>query len=200
MDDAKWDPRGLNGGVGSPTDARRLAIAWRLWAHRHSTRIYRPGACATAWNWIGDERIAIGNMPTGESLKTLAGQGITHVVNCRARPQTWISQDLFAERATFGDGRVIHAAMWDFGRFQPAALWTAAALFAATVLEDDPQAGVLIHCHGGRRRSVMVAYAVLRLRGHGAEDAARLILTHRREAVLVPNYRASVEQWLAQHA
>ena len=118
-------------------------------------------------------------------------------MNCRARLQTWISQDLFAERAIFGAGRVVHAAMWDTGEFRPARLWTAAALFATTTLEEDPHAGVLIHCHGGRRRSVMLAYAVLRLRGHSDENAARLILTHRREAVLVPNYRASVEQWLS---
>jgi protein-tyrosine phosphatase len=175
------------------------AVAWRIWAHRQSTRIYRPGACATAFSWIGDERIAIGNMPTGESLKALAEQGVTHIVNCRARPQTWISQDLYAERATFGEARVIHAAMYDFGRLQPAALWTKAALFAAAALED-PDVRVLIHCHGGRRRSAMVAYAVLRLRGHDPEEAARLILAHRREAVLVPNYCASVEQWLAQRS
>jgi len=87
--------------------------------------------------------------------------------------------------------------MWDTGQFQPAALWVTAALFAATTLENDPHAGVLIHCQQGRRRSVMLAYAVLRLRGHSGEDAAKLILTHRREAVLVPSYRASVEQWLS---
>lgn len=147
--------------------------------------------------WIGGERIAVGKLPTAESLLALAGNGVTHVVNCRARLQTWISQDLFAEWATFGEGRVFHAAMWDTGRFQPATLWAAAALFAATTLEDDPHAGVLIHCQEGRRRSVMLAYAVLRLRGHSDEEAAKLILTHRREAILVPNYRASVEQWLS---
>jgi protein-tyrosine phosphatase len=148
-------------------------------------------------SWIGSERIAVGNMPTGDSMPTLAGQGVTHVVNCRARPQTWISQDLSAERATFGEGRVAHAPMWDIRRLQPATLWSAAALFAATTLEEDPHAGVLIHCQHGRCRSVMVAYAVLRLRGHRADDAASLILTHRREALLVPLYRTSVEQWLA---
>lgn len=46
----------------------------------------------------------------------------------------------------------------------------------------------------GRCRSVMVAYAVLRLRGHSADEAATPILTHRREALLVPLYRDSVEQ------
>ena len=62
---------------------------------------------------------------------------------------------------------------------------------------EDPEARVLIHCQAGRRRSVMVAYAVLRLRGHGEADAERLILEHRTEAHLVPAYRDSVERWLA---
>ena len=70
-----------------------------------------------------------------------------------------------------------------------------AAVLAAR-LTDDPDARVLIHCQRGRRRSALVAYAVLRVRGHGPEEAARLLLTHRREAHLVPAYRASVETWL----
>ena len=143
--------------MASPTYGRRLAITWRLWAHRQSTRLCGPSPWTTALSWIGGERIAVGNLPTGESLPVLAGQGVTHVVNCRARPQTWISQDLSAERATFGKGRVVLAPMWDTGQFQPAALWAAAALFAATTLEDDPHAGVLIHCQQGRRRSLLLA-------------------------------------------
>jgi protein-tyrosine phosphatase len=90
--------------------------------------------------------------------------------------------------------------MWDTRQIQPATSWASAAMFAATTLEEDQHAGVLIHCQHGRCRSVMVAYAVLRLRGHSAEDAADLILTYRSEALLVPLYRASVEQWLASIA
>ena len=48
--------------------------------------------------------------------------------------------------------------------------------FAAGALDEDPDAGVLIHCQQGRRRSAMVAYAVLRLRGHDPAEAARLVL------------------------
>jgi hypothetical protein len=43
----------------------------------------------------------------------------------------------------------------------------------------------------------MVAYAVLRLRGHDPAEAARLVLESRAPARLVPAYRASVEDWLA---
>jgi protein-tyrosine phosphatase len=126
----------------------------------------------------------------------LPDEGVTHVVNCRARLQTAISGDLAVERALFGPSRVASAPMWDNGRRQPERLWAPAALFAAEAL-DDPEARVLIHCQQGRRRSVLLAYATLRLRGHSGEEAARLILSHRTEARLVPAYRASVEDWLA---
>ena len=56
---------------------------------------------------------------------------------------------------------------------------------------------MLIHCTAGGRRSAMVAYAVLRLRGHDRARAAALVLTYRTEAVLVPAYVHSVERWLA---
>jgi protein-tyrosine phosphatase len=169
----------------------------RSWTHRHSTRLYGPSPATTALSWIGSERIAVGSLPTATSLATLSGQGVTHVVNCRARAQTWISQDLFVERVAFGADHVVHAPMWDFGQPQAAPLWSPAALFAATALEADTHARVLIHCQQGRRRSVLVAYAVLRLRGHSPEQAESLILTHRREAELVLAYRASVERWLS---
>jgi len=179
-----------DGGVGSPR-------GWRPWLHRHSTRFYGPSLFTTWLSWIGDERIAIGNLPTAASLPRLAEQGVTHVVNCRAGLQTFLSQDLAMERAVFGRANVYAAPMWDSGRPQHPLLWSAAAIWAAAALTDAPQARVLIHCQQGRRRSVLVAYAVLRLRGHEPERAADLILHHRREAMIVPAYRTSVESWLA---
>jgi protein-tyrosine phosphatase len=177
----------------------RTTRVLRLLAHRHSTHWYGPSPMSTGLSWIGAERVAIGSMPTGLSLPTLRGQGVTHIVNCRARAQTWLSQDLFAERLVFGMRQVAHAPMWDFGRPQPPALWANAVMFAVAALED-PRTGVLIHCHQGRRRSVMVAYAVLRSRGHSSDDAAGMILEHRREAEIVPRYQTSVERWLSSSA
>lgn len=153
-------------------------------------------ARAAPLSWIGDERIAIGGMPDADAIGRLGDLGVTHVVNCRARAQVRWSRDLAAERAVFGAVRVAHAPMWDFGRPQHPGLWAAATSFAAEVLDEDPEARVLIHCHRGRHRSAMVAYAVLRVRGHGADDAASLVLTHRPGAELVPAYVRSVEQWL----
>ena len=90
--------------------------------------------------------------------------------------------------------------MQDHGRRQRPAVWAAAACFAVRVLEDQPQAGVLIHCTAGRRRSAMVAYAVLRLRGYDPARAAALVLSYRTQAMLVPAYVRSVERWLATAA
>ena len=148
-------------------------------------------------SWIGDERIAISGVPSARTVAGLADQGVTHVVNCRPRAQVWRSGDLAAERAAFGPERVAHAPMQDHGLRQRPAVWAAAACFAARVLDDEPQAGVLIHCTAGRRRSAMLTYAVLRLRGHDRAEAAALVLRYRTEAQLVPAYVRSVERWLA---
>lgn len=118
-------------------------------------------------------------------------------MNCRAQLQTRISNDLWAERQVFGADRVAHAPMWDSGHAQPSRLWAPAARFAADALDHDAGAGVLVHCQQGRRRSAMVAYAILRLRGHDPGDAERLVLESRAPATLVPAYKESVEAWLS---
>ena len=156
-----------------------------------------PAPASAALDWIGDERIAIGGVPPAAGVAGLAEQGVTHVVNCRPRADVWWAGDLAAERAAFGPGRVAHAAMQDHGLRQRPAVWAAAACFAARVLNDQPQAGVLIHCTAGRHRSVMLAYAVLRLRGHESTGAAALVLRYRTGAELLPAYVRSVERWLA---
>jgi protein-tyrosine phosphatase len=148
-------------------------------------------------HWIGDERIAISGVPAAVVVPGLAEQGVTHVINCRTRTQVLWVGDLAAERATFGPERVRHAPMADHGFRQRPAVWAAAASFAAQVLDDQPQARVLIHCTAGRRRSTMVSYAVLRLRGYDHDQAAALVLRYRTEAEMVPAYVRSVERWLA---
>jgi protein-tyrosine phosphatase len=170
---------------------------WRARLNRASTRLYGPMRGLEGFTWIEGERLAIGSIPVGDAVERLPELGVTHVVNCRAQFQTQISQDLWAEREVFGDDHVMAAPMWDHGRPQPSRLWAPAARFAADALEEDPAAGVLVHCQQGRRRSAMVAYAVLRLRGHDASEAARMVLSSRAPARLVPAYRASVEEWLA---
>jgi protein-tyrosine phosphatase len=163
-------------------------------------RVSGPGAAGAALSWVGEERIAISGVPSLQAVAYLAEQGVTHVVNCRPRAQVRWSGDLAAERAAFSPGRVVHAPMQDHGLRQRPAEWAAAACFAARVLDDQPQAGVLIHCTAGRRRSAMVAYAVLRLRGHDRSRAAALVLRYRPQAQLVPAYVRSVERWLAAAA
>jgi protein-tyrosine phosphatase len=156
-----------------------------------------PDAAGPALSWIGDERIAISGVPPAQ-VAGLAEQGVTHVVNCRPRAQVRWSGDLAAERVAFGPGRVVHAPMQGHGLPQRSAVW-AAACFAARVLDDQPQAGVLIHCTAGRRRSAMVAYAVLRLRGRDRTRAAALVLSYRTEAQLVPAYVRSGRTGICVH-
>lgn len=152
-----------------------------------------------AFTWIGDTHIAIGAMPMPGALPELVREGVTDIVNCRATAQTRFSGDLAIERLALGREHVVCAPMWDHGRPQPRAAFGPAAEFAAAAL-DDPDRRVLIHCQQGRRRSVLVAYATLRLRGISPDDAEAVLLTHRTVAELVPAYRDSVERWLADRA
>jgi protein-tyrosine phosphatase len=177
-----------------------LPGGWRAHIYRFSTRRYGPDPAATWLSWIADERIAIGAMPTEATIGELTAEGVTHVVNCRASLETLLSQDLAIEQALFGRARVVHAPMWDTGWRQHPRRWSAAARFVVSTLNEDATARVLVHCMAGCHRSVLVAYAVLRLRNHSAEDAARLILGHRAEAELLPAYRASVDDWLGVNA
>jgi hypothetical protein len=64
----------------------------------------------------------------------------------------------------------------DHGRRQRPAGWAAAVSCAVRVLEEQSQAGVLMYCTAGRRRSAMLVFAVLRLRGHDQTAAAELAL------------------------
>lgn len=151
-------------------------------------------------SWIAGERIAISARPPLSLIPGLAGRGVTHIVNCRSRAQVRWSGDLAAERAVFGRDQIAHAPLLDHGRRQRPAAWAPAACFAASVLAGQPRAGMLIHCSAGRRRSAMLAYAVLRLRGQPGDVAAELVLTHRTQAELDPAYVRSVEHWLATTA
>jgi len=169
---------------------------WRAWVHRLSSRLYGPDPASTWLSWIGGERIAVGVMPTPATIENLTAVGVTHVVNCRATWETLVSQELAIERRLFGRARVVHAPMLDTGWRQSPRRWSAAARFVARTLEEQPDARVLIHCKAGVHRSVLVAYAALRLRGHAGDDAAALIHGHRAEAELLPTYRASVDDWI----
>jgi predicted protein tyrosine phosphatase len=183
---------------------RPMSLESRRWTSQRSrSRPIGEGrrvgtlAGTAPFSWIGSERIAIGGKPAGREVALLGRHGVTHIVNCRARAQVRWSRDLAAERAVFGAARVAHAPMWDSGWRQQPRLWADAARFAARALDEDPGARVLIHCHRGRRRSAMVAYAVLRLRGRSADEAGSLIRAYRPGAELVQAYVQSVEQWLA---
>jgi len=161
---------------------------------RVSTRVYTPSRELRGFTRVPQmPRLAIGALPVAEEADRLPSHGFTHVVNCRKSLQNVVSQDLWIEREVLGADRVAHADMWDHGRPQDPALWAPAAVFGAQALRDDPDAQVLVHCQQGRRRSVFVAYAILRQLGFGEDDAATAVLDARPRGHLVPAYRAGVE-------
>lgn len=173
----------------------------RRLAHRVSTTLYGPKRHVRGLSWVpGQERLAIGAIPVGAEIDALPDAGITDLIVCRAPLQTLISQDLWSARRVLGADHVAHAPMWDNGRAKDPSLWAPAALFGARALQGDPEARVLVHCQQGRRRSVFVAYAILRLLGFPEDDAARMVLEARPFGMLVPAYRASAERWLADGA
>jgi len=129
----RWPHDGVRW-AGRPRDTQREPAASPGWPgriHRFSTRFYRPDPAKTPLTWIGGERIAVGVLPTGATIGGLRAEGVTHVVNCRARVHTFLSQDLAVERALFGAARVAHAPMWDTGWRQHPRRWAAAARFVA---------------------------------------------------------------------
>jgi protein-tyrosine phosphatase len=179
--------------------ADRLPGLRGLW-HSVATRVYGPRNGLNGLAFVPGARVAIGAMPVAGEILRLPDHGITHVVVCRAHPQTVFSQDRWAAGQVLGTDNVAHAEMWDTGRPKDPEQWSEAAIFAASALQADPEARVLVHCQQGRRRSVMVAYATLRLLGHSEADAARGVIEARPMGRLVPAYRASVERWLKSRA
>ncbi len=92
--------------------------SWRARLRRCSIGLIASDPHSAVLSWVGADRIAISGLPPRGGVPRLADQGVTHVVNCRARPQVMLSGDLAAERAAFGRGRVAHAPMWDLGQRQ----------------------------------------------------------------------------------
>lgn len=166
-------------------------------AQRVSTRVYRPGENLRGFSWVPlFPRVAIGALPIGGEAEALPGHGFTHVINCRKSLQNVLSQDLWIERQVLGPERVAHADMWDHGDPQREQDWVPAVMFGHRALAEDPQAKVLVHCQQGRRRSLFVAYAILRLNDFSPEAAAAAVMEARPLGFLVPAYRDGVERWL----
>ncbi|MGH3180220.1 MAG: group II intron maturase-specific domain-containing protein [Streptosporangiaceae bacterium] len=120
-------------------------------------RVPGPDAAGAGLSWIGGERIAISGVPSPQAVADLAGQGVTHVVNCRPRAPVWWFGDLAAERAAFGPGRVAHAPMQDHGRRQRPADWhlnrCSSADLSSLAREINPQVQGWINYYGAFYRS-----------------------------------------------
>jgi hypothetical protein len=62
---------------------------WRQRYHHYSTLLYGPSRSAAWLSWIGDQRIAIGGLPTAATLPRLPEHGITHIVGRPQPPRLW---------------------------------------------------------------------------------------------------------------
>ena len=159
-----------------------------------------PGAAGPALSWIGDERIAISGVPSARAVAGLAGQGVTHVVNCRPRAQV---------RWRGGPGGRAGGLRPRAGRARadagsrPAA--AARGVGGGGVLRRAGAGGSAAGrgAHPLHRRPAPLGHAGLR--GAAAARARQrpggaLVLRYRPQAMLVPAYVRSVERWLAAAA
>jgi hypothetical protein len=112
---------------------------------------------------------------------------VTHVINAAGIPNAAVLE---------AGGFSFHLAPFiDNGGEQEAFVWEGIRAFVEPVLAD-PDAILAIHCIGGPRRSVSVAYLVLRLQGQTVVEALATIL----KALPGENpiYAPFIEAWLTQ--
>ena len=120
-----------------------------------------------------------------ELLIDLRDMGITHVINASE-----IENDQLLSDHGF---RFLRSRFVDSGRAQEWMVWTKLADFIREARRIG-DAKIAIHCVGGPRRSVSVAYLALRLEGV-TESGARQFLALRLPGE-EPVYAEFVEQWL----
>ncbi len=139
----------------APTGRRqapRPAPAQPTWQRIRLGRIRRPGSLAdcadethgarreTALGAPGPAQTRpISGVPPAAAVACLAAHGVTHVVNCRPRVGVWWARGSGGRAGRCRPRRVAHAPMHDHGLRKRPTVWTAAACFAARVLDDLPR-------------------------------------------------------------
>lgn len=129
--------------------------------------------------WITDRIIVTGDLPYNRSaaerqLRRWVEAGVTHVVDVRGE----CSDESFVRRLAPQVG-YIWAPTHDAGGHQPDAWFDGTVRRIIQILEADPEAVVLIHCHMGVNRAPSLAVAVLMELGFSAVDALEAIRSAR---------------------
>jgi len=138
------------------------------------------------------DRLAIGGaIWTSENMWEISRAGITHIVDMQAE---------FDDRAiAVGTGiEVIWVQCPDDFLPKPSEIFWDGVLFALEALHV-PEARVLFHCMAGIHRGPMMLLAVLRVLGHGREDAIRMIAAVRPQAEFPEVYVESVEGFVQEY-
>jgi len=117
--------------------------------------------------WV-TERIALGSaVSTPEHARAVIEDGITHVIDCRMKPE---GEELFRGTSV----RYFHCGTEDDRKAKSISWFRKGVAFALTSMAL-PHSRLLIHCKLGAARSPSMAYAVLRALGWSSVDAVDAI-------------------------
>lgn len=130
---------------------------------------------ANVLSWIGDSRVAVSSIQTASTLDTLQRAGITHVVTCTG--DNFFPHHFGYCTLDFEDDDSVE--LLD-------SVVPAAVRYIACVLHASPANRVLVHCKGGRSRSVSIVVAMLMCFYNYTYDAALATVQHYRP-VAQPN-------------
>ena len=146
--------------------------------------------CCLDISWITD-RIAVGGwIETDEKRESVAGAGITHVID-----MAWESDDTPLQ--AFGI-KVLRNTTDDDFQVKPPELLQKGVEFAVEALRD-PQSKLFIHCVAGRHRGPMMTLAVFCALGWSMDNAMSMIAERRPVVDWAPAYVESVAGFLRRY-
>jgi len=138
------------------------------------------------------KRLAIGSsIRTPECMQELARLGFTHVVNMQI--------EFDNRKLSEGTGiQVLWNGIEDDMLPKPSEFFWNGVRFALSALQN-PESKILFHCAMGIHRSPLMLLAVLRVLGHGEEEAIGMIAGARPQVGFPPLYLASLDEFLIEY-
>jgi protein-tyrosine phosphatase len=151
-------------------------------------------------DWITDRLKAGRNPLTADDVRSLAEDGITHVLDLR-EPHEWepprLGQEALDEMAARGLER-LHLPIEDVSPPTLETLDTAVAFIDDALM--NPAARVYVHCRAGMERTACVLVA-WHARAHGVDYDTALAALRRGRPVLspLPDQTAVTREWIARN-